>query len=528
MNKYLNSSLGVLLALSVSSCSTVQQSSAGKAAKNTFASEDPCSNNSRNKGMLIGALSGAALGYALGDKKSSATLAGGVLGLVVGNVVGAEMDKKRCALYKIAQQYNLQMEVKAVNEQGIVIDSKATKESGASVGLAVNIGEKGGQSHFTVGSDKLTPKAVEYFSAIADAYNPQLFANNIQNVEERAAYLKAAQDKKILLVGHTDDMGESQFNKDLSERRARTVATFLKARGVPEYMLYFQGAGESLPRADNRTDSGRAENRRVEIVEIASDENFQKYLEARQPRHDLYRPVSPSLVAKKSVANADKSVSASGAASVKSTPPTSKTTNQIKSVATGKQYTYGGQPLNTANAQVDLGWTIKEDAGFSLFSQAYAEDSVVLNSCERDRPRAIGGVKSLGNEKAYATTEYLPGLYNTSWHDTLNGNLVMLNHVGILRDSASPSNSPELKIYANYNPKNSKTAKPDVLSSPSVNTYRGSKGVLYRVFAEGAGGIQCMDVLLPLQGGVQAKSGQLLYSNSGNLYVAGYKPKMIR
>ncbi len=474
--------------------------------------------------MLLGALSSAALGYALGDKDSSAALAGGVLGLVVGNLIGAEMDKKRCDLYKISQQYNLQMEVKSVNENGMVIDSKTNSKSDKPIGLTVNIGEKNGQSHFAVGSDKLTPKALEYFSAIADTYNPQLFADGIQNTADRAAYLKSAQEKKILLVGHTDDTGDSQFNKDLSERRARTVAKFLKDRGVPESMLYFQGAGESLPRADNRTDAGRAENRRVEIVEIASEENFQKYLEARQPRHEFYRPVSPSLITKKSVTNAGNS----GVGNKNSTLPTPKTTTQVKLVATGKQYTYGGQPLNTANAKVDLGLSIKEDAGFSLFSQAYAEDSVVLNSCEHDRPRAIGGVKSLGTENVYATTAYLPGLYNTSWHDTLNGNLVMLNHVGVLRDSASPSNLPELKIYANYNPKNSKTAKADVRSSPSVNTYRGSKGVLYRVFAEGAGGIQCMDVLLPLQGGIQAKSGQLLYSNNGNLYMAEYKPKMIR
>lgn len=528
MNKYLNSSFGVLLALSVSSCSTVQQSSVGKAAKNTFANDNPCSNNSRNRGMLLGALSGAALGYALGDKDSSAALAGGILGLAVGNLIGAEMDKKRCDLYKISQQYNLQLEVKAVNENGIVVDNKTSSKSDKPIGLTVNIGEKDGQSHFAVGSDKLTPKAVEYFSAIADTYNPQLFANNIQNIEERAAYLKSAQAKKILLVGHTDDTGDSQFNKDLSERRARTVAKFLQERGVPEYMLYFQGAGESLPKADNRTDTGRAENRRVEIVEIANEENFQKYLEARQPRHEFYRPVNTSLVAKKPAADANKNANGSGVVNKNSTLPTSKATIPVKSVVTGKQFTYGGQPLTTANAQVDLGLSIKEDAGFSLFSQAYAEDSVVLNSCERDRPRAIGDVKSLDSEKVYATTDYLPGLYNTSWHDTLNGNLVMLNHVGVLRDSASPSNLPELKIYANYNPKNSKTAKADVLSSPSVNTYRGSKGVLYRVFAEGAGGIQCMDVLLPLQGGIQAKSGQLLYSNGGSLYVADYKPKMIR
>lgn len=520
MNRYFITSIGFFLAVCTSSCATIQETGLGKAAKNTFASDDPCANNSRNSGMFIGALSGAALGYALGDKKSSAALVGGVLGLVAGNAIGAEMDKKRCDLFKIAQQFNLKMDVKTVNENGLVVDEKASSVSGKAIGLSVNIGEMDGQSHFAVGSDKLTPKAVEYFSAIADAYNPQLFANNIQNVEDRAAYLKAVQDKKILMVGHTDDTGDSQFNKDLSERRARAVAKFLKAHGVPEYMLYFQGAGESLPKADNRTEVGRAENRRVEIVEIASDENFQKFLEARQPRHDFYRPVNPSLVTKKAVSN--------GVEKNDSAPPAPKSKSQVKSIATGKQYTYGGQPLNDATAQVNLGWAIKEDLGFSLFSQAYADDSVVLNSCERDRPRAIGGVKSLENEKSYATTDFLPGLYNTSWHDTLNGNLVMLNHVGVLRNSAAPSNLPTLKIYANYNPRDSKIAKPDVLSSPLVNTYRGSKGVLYRVFADGAGGIQCMDVLLPLQGGVQANSGQLLYSNSGSLYAATYKPKMIR
>jgi outer membrane protein OmpA-like peptidoglycan-associated protein len=521
MAKYLGSSLGVLLALSVSSCTTVQQSSVGNAAKNTFASDDPCSNNARNRGMLLGALGGAAVGYALGDKDSRATLAGGVLGLMVGHAIGSEMDKKRCDLYKISKQYNLKMEIKTVNENGLVVDNKPNSKSENSIGLTVNIGEQDGKSHFAVGSDKLTPEATEYFSAIADTYNPQIFASSIQNADERVTYLKAAKDKKILLVGHTDDTGDSQFNKDLSEGRARAVAKFLKDRGIPEHMLYFQGAGESLPRGDNRTEAGRAQNRRVEIVEIANEEKFQKYLEARQPRHEFYRPVTPSLLAKQSDdLNRNKNVS--------NTPsPAPKTAKASKIASTQSPYNYGGQPLNSENTQVDLGLSVK-DAGFSLFSQAYAEDAVVLNSCERDRPRAIGSIKSLGSEKTYATTDYLPGLYNTSWHDTLNGNLVMLNHVGVLRSSASPSNLPELKIYANYNPANSKTAKADVKHSPSVTTYRGTKGVLYRVFADGAGGIQCMDVLLPLQGGVQAKSGQLLYSNQGQLYVADYKPKMIR
>lgn len=523
-NKYVVSYLAIVMTFYMNGCSTVQDSSLGKATKKTFASDDPCSNNARNKGMLIGALAGVTAGYLIGDKKPAAAILAGAAGMVVGGAVGADMDKKRCELSKIAKQYDLQMDVANVDVSGAVVENSGGAASENLMGIAVNIGEKNGRGHFEVDSDQLTPTAQHYFAAIADAYNPQKFANKILDDKERAAYLETARLKKILLVGHTDDTGDTRYNVNLSERRARAVAKFLGEHGLPEDILYFQGAGESLPKADNRTEAGRAQNRRVELVEVTNEVNFQKYLQVRQPKHEYYRPVDTPLIVRKA-----------GGPSV---PPLKDaniaTTNNPKNVApsinlpgSGKAYKFGGHPLS-ADANVNLGRTIHDGLEFSFFSKAYADDAVVLASCERDRPRATGDVKSLKDGKAYATTEYLPGLYNTSWHDTLNGNLIMLNHVGVLSDSAAPSNSPELKIYADYNPQKNRNAKPNILTSPAVNTYRGSGGILYRVFAEGAGGVQCMDVVLPVQGGLEAKAGELLYNNNGTLYAAEYKPKMIR
>ncbi|WP_178119279.1 OmpA family protein [Metapseudomonas lalkuanensis] len=67
------------------------------------------------------------------------------------------------------------------------------------------------------------------------------------------------------VIGHTDSVGSDQYNQGLSERRARSVADFLAGQGVPADKLSTEGRGESQPVADNETDAGRAQNRRVEI-----------------------------------------------------------------------------------------------------------------------------------------------------------------------------------------------------------------------------------------------------------------------
>lgn len=77
--------------------------------------------------------------------------------------------------------------------------------------------------------------------------------------------LRGADVLAIRVDGHTDSVGSDAYNQGLSERRAASVVDYLIIQGVPAEKLTSQGLGESKPMADNGTDAGRAQNRRVEI-----------------------------------------------------------------------------------------------------------------------------------------------------------------------------------------------------------------------------------------------------------------------
>ena len=73
-------------------------------------------------------------------------------------------------------------------------------------------------------------------------------------------------DKKIIVEGHTDSVGDDAKNLKLSQDRAESVRSFLVSHGVKADRVSAVGKGESVPVADNKTPEGRANNRRVEIV----------------------------------------------------------------------------------------------------------------------------------------------------------------------------------------------------------------------------------------------------------------------
>ena len=69
----------------------------------------------------------------------------------------------------------------------------------------------------------------------------------------------------IEISGHTDSTGAASYNQDLSERRAESVARYLRSAGVMSARIATQGLGEHYPIASNATASGRSQNRRVEL-----------------------------------------------------------------------------------------------------------------------------------------------------------------------------------------------------------------------------------------------------------------------
>lgn len=76
-------------------------------------------------------------------------------------------------------------------------------------------------------------------------------------------------DTRLVVSGHTDSTGSADYNYGLSERRARSVSNYLAARGVDQNRLLVQGMGPDRPIASNTSESGRAQNRRVELQIIA-------------------------------------------------------------------------------------------------------------------------------------------------------------------------------------------------------------------------------------------------------------------
>ncbi|MFQ5644873.1 MAG: OmpA family protein [Thiogranum sp.] len=89
----------------------------------------------------------------------------------------------------------------------------------------------------------------------------ELLEKNLHDAREqlkRATYIE--------VVGHTDDVGDDDYNQKLSEQRARAVAKYLVKSGVDASKIVAMGAGERMPVASNATEEGRADNRRVEVL----------------------------------------------------------------------------------------------------------------------------------------------------------------------------------------------------------------------------------------------------------------------
>jgi outer membrane protein OmpA-like peptidoglycan-associated protein len=83
---------------------------------------------------------------------------------------------------------------------------------------------------------------------------------------EVASVLAKDPNAKLTVEGYTDSRGSDEMNKELSEKRAEAVRSFLTSKGIPAANIVAEGHGEEKPIADNETAEGRANNRRVEIV----------------------------------------------------------------------------------------------------------------------------------------------------------------------------------------------------------------------------------------------------------------------
>lgn len=191
-----------------------------------------CSSN-MGRGTLIGAAAGGAVGAAVGSTGGSTTkgaIMGAVLGGAAGALIGRRMDQKAAELARRLPNAS----VERVGE-GILI----TFDSGILFGFD---------------SSQLKAQAQENLAALA---------NSLNDMDE---------DALLLVAGHTDATGSDAYNQTLSEARADAAALYLAQQGLSAEQIQTLGMGESEPVADNATDTGRAQNRRVEVAIYASED----------------------------------------------------------------------------------------------------------------------------------------------------------------------------------------------------------------------------------------------------------------
>jgi outer membrane protein OmpA-like peptidoglycan-associated protein len=101
---------------------------------------------------------------------------------------------------------------------------------------------------------------------VFEVNNSQLLSQSFVELNKLVAYLKLNPTYKINIVGHTDNIGKEDDNKNLSDARAKAVADYLIIRGINKANISYLGFGSLKPIITNSTEEGRQKNRRVEIT----------------------------------------------------------------------------------------------------------------------------------------------------------------------------------------------------------------------------------------------------------------------
>ena len=115
-------------------------------------------------------------------------------------------------------------------------------------------------------ADKLTKDGFVSLYVNFDTGKSTIRPESATTLDDAAAALKVAGDLRVEVGGHTDNVGTPEANQRLSQERARAVMASLVERGIKADRLTAKGYGQTSPIADNRTEEGRAKNRRVELV----------------------------------------------------------------------------------------------------------------------------------------------------------------------------------------------------------------------------------------------------------------------
>jgi outer membrane protein OmpA-like peptidoglycan-associated protein len=187
--------------------------------------------NKTQKGAVIGTAGGAAAGAVVG-KAAGNTALGAIIGATVGGVTGAVIGRK---MDKQAEEIKKQVPEAKVERVG--------------EGIVVEFNSK-----ILFGFDK-----------------SDLTSSAESNLNDLVTILNKYPDTDIEIQGHTDNVGTPEYNQGLSERRAGSVSSYIRSKGINSSRISIKRFGESAPKYSNDTEEGRAQNRRVDFLITANE-----------------------------------------------------------------------------------------------------------------------------------------------------------------------------------------------------------------------------------------------------------------
>jgi len=187
--------------------------------------------NKTTKGAAIGTAAGGAMGAVIG-KAAGNTGLGAIIGATVGGASGAIIGNR--------------MDKQAEEIKNTVPDASVER-----VGEGI---------------------VVEFSSAVLFGFNKSdLSVSAKEDLDKLVTVLKTYPDTNIEVQGHTDSKGTDEYNLTLSEKRAMAVSGYLKTKQVSAERITTKGFGETMPKYDNATNEGMAQNRRVDFLITANE-----------------------------------------------------------------------------------------------------------------------------------------------------------------------------------------------------------------------------------------------------------------
>jgi len=274
-------------------------------------------------------------------------------------------------------------------------------------------------------------------------------------------------NKRVIIIEvHTDKGGSAKNNLAISKKRAYSAAASLYYKEYKHSQVYYTGFGESRVIYDTRSAKADFENRRLVVMlreknEVINKKEFKKFVYRK--KSTKVKPISVKVTA----------VKVKPLTKVK-TKPKVKTKKKVKSTPK-KEKLFTNIKL--------LKYTGKADTGWIYFGKKDLKEKFLI-SCADDKPRKVKR-KAISKSKK---RDFVSGLYGKRISGNYADNYMEIYPVYINEKGYLPRSNPIVTVYSD----DRKVKR----YQTTVNTYRGKRGILYRIFVNGKKNMECMDLVI--------------------------------